>query len=271
MIGILTDVTKCIGCNKCVEACKQTYDLPPDVPRRWQRADGLSARNWTSIIRLPGGQYVRKQCRHCLEPACATVCLVGALYLTKEGVVVYDAGKCIGCRYCLIACPYGIPRYDWDLAVPFVQKCMLCYERIGQGLQPACTEACPTQATIFGQRKELLAEARRRMEDNPKLRLYGASRADGFDAAQDEIGGTSVLYLSEVDLSFLSYGKDLLGQDPLPLKTALALGSTPVVFVGVGAGLVGLRWIIGRRMKLQEEKHQASQQSTENEEGQSDV
>jgi len=244
MKGILTDTTKCIGCNECVLACKRTYDLPADVPRRWQKPDGLSARNWTSVIRRPDGVYVRKQCRHCLEPSCVSACPVGALVKHEEGPVTYDNGKCMGCRYCMMACPYGIPRYDWYSAVPYIRKCIFCYERIKEGKQPACTEACPTGATIFGERDELLEEAQIRLEANPKLSLYGR---------KDEIGGTSVLYVSDVDLSFLSFGKDLRGHEAPPHATVPYLASIPVVAPTVFVTAWGLSWIIHRRMENQME------------------
>lgn len=242
MKAILTDTTLCIGCNECVAACKKANDLPADLPRRWYKPDGLSARNWTSVIRRPGGKYVRKQCRHCLEPACEAVCPVGALEHTPEGPVVYHADKCIGCRYCMLACPYGVPRYDWDRAAPFIEKCTFCTTREDKPGVPACTEVCPTKATIFGERDELLAEAKKRLKANPKLKLYGDS---------DEIGGTCVLYVSDIDLGFLSYGKDL-GSRPLPDTIQVPIKSTPYVFLGVGAVLLGVNWIVGRRMKLQE-------------------
>lgn len=126
--AILTDVSKCIGCRECVLACKEQNHLERDLPRRWDRDDGLSARNWTSIIERESGHFVRKQCRHCLEPACAEACPVGALYKTPEGPVIYISDKCLGCRYCMMACPYGIPRYDWDQKVPYVRKCILCFD-----------------------------------------------------------------------------------------------------------------------------------------------
>jgi len=102
MKGILTDVTRCIGCNECVKACKTINKLPPGKPREWQKNDGLSATNWTSV--LHNGKYnLRKQCRHCIEPACVSVCPVGALHKTESGAVVYDSEKCLGCRYCMMA------------------------------------------------------------------------------------------------------------------------------------------------------------------------
>jgi formate dehydrogenase iron-sulfur subunit len=239
--AILTDVTKCIGCLECVKACREEYHLPEDSPRIWQRNDGLSSRNLTSIVQRPGPRYVRKQCRHCLEPACVASCPVGALHATETGAVVYDAGKCLGCRYCMMACPFGIPRYDWESAVPYVRKCILCYDRIKDGKQPACTHSCPTEATIFGDRDVLLAEAHRRIaEGSGKYipRVWGES----------EVGGTAVLYVSDIDLGFLCYKPDL--NQSLPRTTEMAMKAVLPSFVGMGALMLGLNWVIRRRQKL---------------------
>jgi formate dehydrogenase iron-sulfur subunit len=244
--AILTDTTKCIGCSECVLACAKVNHLKNDVPRRWDSNDGLSARKWTSVLGRPDDKYVRKQCRHCLDPACVSACPVGAMHETAIGAVVYDSSKCLGCRYCMMACPFGIPRYDWSRIVPYVRKCILCYDRIEKGGQPACTEVCPTKATIFGDRDELLAEAHRRIRENPgkyRNQVWGES----------EVGGTSVLYISDIDLSFLTYGEHF-GNKPLPHTTRVAMESVPFAFVGVGAAMMGLYWIIHRRMKLQEEQ-----------------
>jgi formate dehydrogenase iron-sulfur subunit len=237
--AILTDTTKCIGCNQCVAACKAANGLAADLPRRWGLGDGLSARNWCSVVDGPERSHVRKQCRHCLEPACVSACPVGALQHTATGPVAYDSGKCMGCRYCMMACPFGIPRYDWDQAVPYVRKCTMCYERVASGGQPACVAECPTQATIFGERGRLLEEAKRRIRDNPDRyvpKVWG----------EQDAGGTSVLYISSVDLSFLS--RDTA---PLPETTELAMHAVPFVFTGVVAGMAGLRWIVNRRIKLE--------------------
>ncbi|MFH1862802.1 MAG: 4Fe-4S dicluster domain-containing protein [bacterium] len=242
MKAILTDTTKCIGCRECVIACKKEYDLELEVPRRWALEDGLSARNWTSIVQKPGGKFIRKQCRHCIEPACVSACPVQALRKTPEGAVIYDSSRCMGCRYCMMACPYGIPRYDWDQPVPYVRKCILCYDRIKCGSQPACTAACPTQATIFGDREELLTEAHRRIKNHPGKYL---DRVWG----EKQVGGTQVLYISDIDLSCLTYNQPL-GEKPLPKQTAAAMTAVPFVFVGVGSLMAGISWIIGRRMKL---------------------
>lgn len=244
--AILTDTTKCIGCSECVIACKKQNHLADDVPRIWDLNDGLGARNWASIVEGPDNQFVRKQCRHCLEPACVSVCPVGAMQKTEIGAVVYDSTRCIGCRYCMMACPFGIPRYDWGLAAPYVRKCIFCYDLIEKGEQPACTKACPTEATIFGDRDELIAEAHHRIQTNPGKymdKVWG----------EHELGGTSVLYISNADLSFLTRGVTL-GDRPIPADTAPAMHAVPFVFTGVLATMAGLNWIIKRRMKLQQEQ-----------------
>ena len=241
--AILTDTTKCIGCNECVRACKAANGLAADVPRRWSIGDGLSADNWCAVENGPKRSYVRKQCRHCVEPACVASCPVGALQKTELGPIVYDGSKCMGCRYCMMACPFGIPRYGWNQAAPYVRKCTMCYDRLLAGRQPACTSACPAHATIFGDRDELLAEAARRVRSNPALyvpKVWGA----------EDAGGTSVLYVSNVDVSFLTGGREL-GKTALPEKTKLAMHAVPFVFTGVVAGMAGLRWIIERRIKLE--------------------
>jgi formate dehydrogenase iron-sulfur subunit len=244
--AILTDITKCIGCLECVVACKNINDLDMETPRTWQKNDGLSADNWTSVLQKAENHYVRKQCRHCLEPACVSSCPVGALHTTPEGAVIYDSGRCLGCRYCMMSCPFGIPRYDWDKTVPYIRKCILCYPRLKEGKQPACTEACPTDATIFGNRDELIAEAHSRLKENPGKyinRVWG----------EHEVGGTSVLYISDIDLGFLSY-QTHLGTKPLPKTTSVAMNSVPFAFAGMGAAMLSLNWIIKRRNKLRAER-----------------
>jgi len=240
--AILTDTTKCNGCHECVAACKKENKLVSDLPRRWDAKDGLSSRNWTSIVEGPHRVAVRKQCRHCLQPACASACPVGALHQTSIGAVVYDSAKCMGCRYCMMACPYGIPRYEWQASVPYVRKCILCYDRVTVGRQPACTEACPTKATIFGDRDQLLAEARSRIAARPDLYLHEI-------VGEHDAGGSSVLYISNVNLAFLTEGR-AIGTQAMPSTTKVAMGAVPFAFTGVVALAAGVSWVIDRRMKL---------------------
>ena len=244
--AILTDVTKCIGCEKCVEACVEVNDLgeykPGAEPRIQEIGDGLSARRWTSVVSRPGQHFVRKQCRHCLDPACVSACPVGAMQKSPEGPIIYNKSICMGCRYCMVACPFGIPRYDWGAAVPYVNKCTLCYPRLKEGKLPGCVEACPTEATIFGDRDELVAEAAGRLRAEPGKyipHIYG----------EHEVGGTSVLYISDIDLDFLGY-KSPLSEEPLPERTWAVMQHVPTVAVGMTVLSGGLYWIIGRRMRM---------------------
>jgi formate dehydrogenase iron-sulfur subunit len=245
---ILNDVTRCIGCEACVDACKRTNGLPLEdpPPRVGGSRDRLSATRWTSVVRHAEGGNVRKQCRHCLEPACVSACPVGALQRTAEGAVIYDKSLCMGCRYCMMACPFGIPRYEWTSVSPSVRKCVFCYEEMRSGRldRPACVTACPADATSFGDRDALIAEARSRTEAEPgryQQQIWGLK----------EVGGTRVIYVAHTDLPSLGWrGPEALGSDPLPDLTWDALRKVPFEFFGMGGLMMGLWWIIERRQRL---------------------
>lgn len=241
--AILIDTTLCTGCETCVAACKEEHGLGPDRLRSGQASvDALSSTRFTTVLRRPGHQYVKQQCRHCLEPACVSACLVGAMQKTPEGPVVYDPELCMGCRYCMVACPYSIPRYEWEEPVPYVRKCDLCADRLAEGQRPACVDACPEGALEFGDRDALLAAAHQRIARRPDLyvdRVYG----------EKEFGGTSVLYLASASLGFLSWA-DGLRTEELPKLTWAALSKVPWEVAGVGGLMGGLYWVINRRMTL---------------------
>jgi len=232
--AILNDVTRCVGCEACVWACKEVNDLPRDAS-----PDRLSSSALT-VVEQRSDTFVRRQCMHCLDPACASVCPVGALHKSEAGPVVYDASRCIGCRYCMIGCPFGIPRYEWDARLPKVQKCTMCYEkRLSKGLEPACTAACPEGATIFGDRDALIVEARRRITDEPSRyvdRIYGL----------EEAGGTSVLYLSGVPFESLGFATHV-ATDPYPRLTWNVLSKIPNVVAVFGVTLFGIWWLTSRK------------------------
>lgn len=196
-VGLLYDTTLCIGCKTCVVACREANDLPPD-----DRDDplhdaptSLNART-KNIIKLhkdDAGRrsYMKQQCMHCVDPACVGACMIGAFQKREYGIVTWDGDRCIGCRYCQVACPYQIPKFEWESNAPKIVKCELCNHRLAEGKEPACTEVCPREAVIYGTREELLAEAHRRLEENPDRyvnKVYGET--DG--------GGTQCLYLSHV-------------------------------------------------------------------------
>ncbi len=146
--AMLIDIKRCVGCLSCETACKQLHGFSPEPEPT------LSDTAFT-VVETRGAKFVRKICMHCNDPACASACPVGALSKTPLGPVVYNADKCIGCRYCMLACPYQVPRYQWTKLAPFVKKCDMCSERIKAGKSTACAEACPVQATIFGNRDDL--------------------------------------------------------------------------------------------------------------------
>ena len=162
--GILYDATKCIGCKQCEQACATENGLPYDDKIAAQEV--TSAHKYTAIV-TKDDKFMRKLCMNCDDPACASVCPVGALQKTALGPVTYDKSKCMGCRYCMAACPFGVPKYEWEKAIPGVRKCIMCSKRVVAGKQTACAEICPTGATMFGDRDELLEEAKKRIHDNP--------------------------------------------------------------------------------------------------------
>jgi formate dehydrogenase iron-sulfur subunit len=201
----------------------------------------LSA-NTNTVVMEKGDFYVRKQCMHCQEPSCASVCPVGALHKTPEGPVVYDADRCIGCRYCMQACPFNVPRYQWSSNVPAVVKCDGCIDRIRRGDEPACAEACPAEGVVAGTRKDLLEEAHRRIDESPDEyypHVYG----------EKEVGGTSVLYLSPVEFSTLGFNMEL-GEIPPPVFTQQALDRIPCILTIGGPALLGIWWITRRREEV---------------------
>ncbi len=220
--ALLYDATICVGCKECEVACKRDNNLPEE------QVDDLAGDTFTIIKKYEAADgsetsFRKFQCMHCVDPACAASCPVSALHKLDDGPVVYDSYKCIGCRYCMQACPYGVPRYDWSLAYPLIRKCDLCFDREDG---TACALACPTGALIAGRRGDLLNIAHERIAANPGK--YHADRVFG----ENDGGGTSVLLLTPV--SFDKIGLPPLDQMPLPDRTQWALKIVPAIFFGVG-------------------------------------
>ena len=182
---------------------------------------------------------------HCLEPGCVDACPVGAIRKTPAGAVVYDRSKCMGCRYCMLACPLGVPRYEWEKKLPYMRKCDMCFDRLREGRVPACVEACPNGACVAGERDELLRLAKGRVAGgrSPYLpHVYG----------EHELGGTSVLYISDVPLERFGW-PETVGSRTVSSYTWPVISKTPWVAGGVAAFLAGTFFIIRRRMQLQGE------------------
>lgn len=231
--GILYDSMLCIGCRKCEAGCNIVNDLPvPDRPfddlsvldskRRTDPKAYMVINRYDHIETVKGPLYRRIGCNHCLEPACASSCFVRAYTKTKTGAVTYDASVCVGCRYCMIACPFDIPTFEYDkVLAPRIRKCTMCYPRLIEGKLPGCVLACPKEALSFGKRTGLIKIARERIRKYPDRyvdHIYG----------EHEMGGTSWLYLSGVPFKELGMREDL-GITPAPELTKGALGAVPLV------------------------------------------
>lgn len=261
-VGMLYDATKCIGCKTCVVACTQANGLAPDNRRDplHQAPTDLNNRTKTLIklYKPAAGEefsFVKQQCMHCVDPACAAACMFDGLKKDKTtGVVTWTGKYCVGCRYCEIACPYNIPKFRWEGFNPEIVKCEFCKDRLAKGQEPACTAVCPKKAIIFGSREELLKEAKSRIAANPGK--YYQERVFG----EHEGGGTQVLYLSHVP--FDKIGLPTLGDESVPhkfLKWQKRLYSYLIVPVGLYAALVGT---ISKNFKAHEEHMEEEQKAT---------
>ncbi|OGL62106.1 MAG: hypothetical protein A3I72_00305 [Candidatus Tectomicrobia bacterium RIFCSPLOWO2_02_FULL_70_19] len=264
MKALLIDVTRCVGCRGCQVACKEWNELPAEKtrffasPKGYQNPRDLSSKTWRVVTyneAQTNGRFEwvfgHLQCFHCIEPSCATACPVSALQKTKEGPVVYDPDRCLGCRYCQLACPFLVPRFEWDKAIPKITKCTMCADRVAAGEEPACAKVCPTDAIVFGERENLIAEAENRIHRNPRgyvHHIYG----------KDEVGGTCVLHLSNVPFEVLGYRTDL-PKISLREYTKTAMQVVPHVKIGLAVALGAVSWVIQRRIRNgRDEKNDSS-------------
>jgi len=237
--AILYDATLCVDCKQCEAACAKQNNLPYDDK---VAAEPIQSEHKFTVVLNHNEKYMRRLCQHCEEPACASACPVGALHKTAAGPVVYDAYKCIGCRYCMTACAFTVPKYEWGALNPKVRKCIMCPDRLEAGKDTACTEACPTGATKFGEREDLVREAQDRIRTNPDKyvpHIYGLT----------EVGGSSVLMLSSVDFSQFGLPTNL-PTDPLPGRTLRVLEKIPDFVPLWGLVLGGVYWVSHRREEV---------------------
>ncbi len=263
--ALLQDNTRCIGCRACQVACKVWMGNRPVrtsffAGAGYQNPRDLDAETYTVITYAEVAQdgrldwvFGRLLCMHCNEPACVSACPVAALEKLPTGPVVWHESRCIGCRYCQLACPFLIPKFEWTKAVPKIRKCTMCSDRVEAGLHPACAQVCPTGAITFGDREAMIAEAERRIASAPSHyvhRVYG----------KDEVGGTCVLHLSSVPFDRLGY-QDNLPKQPMWTYTYWAMKAIPSVVVGLGLVLGGITAVVRRRMRLTGERREASHET----------
>jgi formate dehydrogenase iron-sulfur subunit len=268
-----------MGCRGCQVACKQWnnlpavkteffagnggYQNPPDLT-----ADTYSLVTFTEVGNGAGLKWVfsKRQCMHCLEPACVAVCPVQALEISEAGAVVYHEEKCIGCRSCSMACPFGVPTYDWSGSIPSIRKCAFCNDRMDGVIlddqlnasaisdqekqsfdasftTPSCAKTCPTGATMYGDRDALIADAKSRIQASPGKyidHIYG----------EHEAGGTRWMYISAVPFEELGFPSSAtLGNRPDPVMIRASFGAVPVIVIAGGAVLGGLHWLHQRKLE----------------------
>ncbi|MBL7180228.1 MAG: 4Fe-4S dicluster domain-containing protein [Desulfobacterales bacterium] len=260
-LGVLHDISRCIGCRKCEATCNRVNELPPperpfdDLKvlnlKRRPHAGAYTVVNQFFPPAAKSPVFVKKQCNHCLEPACVSACFVKALKKSETGAVIYDPSLCVGCRYCMIACAFNIPAYEYnDPVTPKVTMCTLCQPRIQKGLIPACVEICPQEALTFGTRKDLINIARQRIQGYPDRyvdHIYG----------EHEMGGCNWLYISNVRFRDIGMSEDL-GIIAAPQLTSGPLAMLSIVVITGFVFLTGIYAISKRKdLTANEEKQSA--------------
>jgi len=236
--GMLYDSTRCVGCQGCEFACAEAHGLPApsfdDTPVAGVERKASETRRTVvnAYTTTKGDFYVKRQCMHCNDPACAAACLTKAMYKTEEGSVIWRGDKCMGCRYCMVSCPFDGPKFEYFSANPKIEKCDMCYDRFKKGEIPACAQDCPMEAIVFGTRRDLVKEARKRINESPELyydHIYG----------EHEAGGTGWLYLSPVPFEELNFNTTLQNSS-YPALTKGFLYAVPSIFVLWPAILLGI-------------------------------
>lgn len=231
-MGVLVDLTRCVGCRSCEAACNNEQKLPePDLPfddmSVFDEKRRTTEKSYTVVNKYKVADtdtlFRKIQCNHCTEPACLSSCFVNAYTKTKEGAVTYNSKVCVGCRNCMIACPFNIPAYSYTSAInPIVLKCIFCYDtRLKDGKAPACVEICPQQVMTFGRRADLIKLGHDRIQNNPGKyvdKLYG----------EKAVGGTSWMYLSSVDFDKVGFDANIQNE-PIISNVKDFLGFVPMV------------------------------------------
>jgi formate dehydrogenase iron-sulfur subunit len=254
--GLLIDETRCTGCRGCQIACKQWNDLPGEETHQsgvYTNPPSLNANTYLMIdfkeVETDGElkwSFLNRRCMHCEDPACVSACPVQALTKREDGPVLWNEDRCIGCRYCMVACPFHVPTFTWDAGLfgggAKIRKCNLCVDRIDNGLEPACVKTCPTGTLMFGERDQLIGVAQERLAANPQK--YNGEGIYGLN----QVGGTTALYISHI--SFEQMGLPKVGTKKASDVSEKIMTSTPFVAVGWAGILSGIWWVMRRRNRM---------------------
>ena len=232
--GILYDSTRCAGCRTCEFECAAAHGLPePSADVEAVRKTSESCNTVVNTFQTDKGEvYIKRQCMHCSEPACTAACLTQAMHKDVTGPVTWDGDKCMGCRYCMVSCPFDMPKFEFHSTNPKIQKCDMCFDRQKLGEKPVCVSNCPAEALVFGTRRDLIHEARKRIVENPELytdHIYG----------EHEAGGTGWLYLSPVPFEELGMNTNIQ-QASYPALTKGFLYTVPSVDLLLPPLLLGI-------------------------------
>ncbi len=259
--SILIDPSKCMGCRGCQVACKQWNQLPAEETKftgTYENPPSLSTSTWMKITFREtedangkvNWHFGNQRCMHCTDAACMISCPAGAIYHTEAGSVAIDEKKCIGCNYCVANCPFHAVSFDRATNLPF--KCTFCLDRTSNGLKPACATACCTGAITFGERKDLVSVASKRL-----AQLKSAGKANAMIYGLEEVNGTGMLYV--LPDSPEKYGLPADPQVPFGARLwgALFKPFRILVIIAVGLGL----WANRSQVKEVEEAKKA-QKST---------
>ena len=259
-MGVLVDTTVCVGCRNCEWACKDAHNLTAGNLEDYENREVLETKRrpdhnaLTVVNEYSHGKNsslpidVKVQCMHCDHPACVSACIVGAFSKHENGTVTWDTDMCIGCRYCMAACPFQVPAFEYDKALnPMIMKCDFCFDRTKEGKLPACVNICPVEALTYGKRSDLIKIARDRIKRNPDKYV-------DHILGETEVGGTSWMYLASKDFAELEFPK--LGKNPAPGVSESIQHGIFAYFVppiSLYALLGGIMWITKRRKELDEE------------------
>ncbi len=232
--GVLYDSTRCVACRTCEYECAKAHGLPePAGEVEAIRKTNETCNTVVNTFQTTKGEvYIKRQCMHCNEPACDAACLTQAMKKNERGPVTWDGDKCMGCRYCMVSCPFDSPKFEYHSVNPKIQKCDMCFDRQVKGEAPVCVSNCPNEALLYGKRRDLIKEARRRIYEKPELyvdHIYG----------EHEVGGTGWLYLSPVPFEELGLNTNLQ-QSSYPALTKGFLYSVPSVDLLLPPLLLGI-------------------------------